>query len=185
MSEKNGSNKILNIRVTKIVRRLDFGGYHPTLKGNAVQVWVNIPQKLFDDYADFQAQIGSVADEIIKIRKTEADELVSLSIQKTDKKISAKEFDKSVLKVKEIAEIGIEEQKAIIPTVNRLAYEWNAEVLSQHKDQDTHFTADEFAMLHDKLNEEDPALYEWITRNVQQYIMDHRSGAKKNLRRRR
>jgi len=105
----------MKFNIPKIVRPLEMSAYAEEMEGLALQVWVNPPRKVKDDYLNLQVEIAGLKQSI--------DKLLAQKKAPDQNKISA--LDKKVV------------------TNNTTVYEWYANILSQASDPDSHVTAEE------------------------------------------
>jgi len=105
--------------IPKIIRPLEMSAYAEEMEGLSLQVWVNPPRKIKDDYLNLQVEIAGLKQSI--------DKLLAQKKAPAQNKISA--LDKKVV------------------ANNTTVYEWYANILSQASDPDTHVAAEELSAM--------------------------------------
>ena len=107
--------------IPKIIRPLEMSAYAEEMEGLALQVWVNPPRKIKDEYLNLQVEIAGLKQSI--------DKLLAQKKAPAQNKINA--LDKK------------------ITDNNATVYEWYANILSQASDPDTHIDAEELRAMAD------------------------------------
>ena len=111
----------MKFKIPKIVRPLEMSAYAEEMEGLALQVWVNPPRNIKNDFDDLQIKIIGLKNE-------------------SEKLLAAKKLDDK--------KAGALSKK--VEAVNKSIYEWYANVLSQSSDPDSHTSADELKELTDE-----------------------------------
>ena len=112
----------MKFKIPKIIRPLEMSAYAEEMEGLALQVWVNPPRKVKDDYLNLQIEIVGL--------KRALDKLLAQKKAPAQKKIDA-----------------LDEK---ITANNTAVYEWYANILSQASDSDTHVAAEELKTMADE-----------------------------------
>lgn len=149
----------MQVKIAKIIEPIDLGDYAADMKGQTVQVWVN--------------------PDLATLRRRE------LLIEKYNRMTSAMlELGKKAGSAPEAGRAKLaKETKAQIEEFNEFALgefasdinAWFAELWSQSPDPSSHWTLDELV----KLNEADPAFYQWLKNRSVEMLAQHRNHEKK------
>ena len=155
------SKMLEGIKIPPVVKELDLSEYAPGMKDIILYVWVNITNKMHEEYTEMQVKGLKISRQI---------EVLTVEYQKV---ISDKKEKKRVA-------LQIEMATDKLNGVNVENFVWYSQVWSKHEDSSTHVTPGDVQEFANQLMADDPALWKWVTTRTQAMIVAHRNAYLKN-----
>jgi hypothetical protein len=143
----------MKLQIKKVIFEQDLGEYAKEYAGQFVDVWVNPPRNIINTYDDLNQRMSEKLDQIRQALPKTADE-DRTNYQKVLDKVQKWTDDEFAPKLRE----------------------WYAALLSKGSDQARHWTPDDLI----ELDQQDPALYDWLRDQTQSLIKEHRDRQKKS-----
>lgn len=141
--------------IPKVIKPFEMSLYDMAMDGHVLQVWVNPPRGIQNEFYEIRARIQGTAKEFE---------------EHLEKLREAPEGEKAVL----AQQTDMINEKA--RSVNDQLFGWYADILSRHSDPETHVEAEMLRSWSDA----DPAFWRFVAEGVQALIRDHQTGVQKN-----
>lgn len=143
----------MKINIPKVIRPLDLAEYAPEYDGAVIQVWVNPPRSMREQFQEIRLGLMRTADEI--------------------QQLAAEAEDRNAPEYLEKIKAAGERMSA----ANRALYEWHSEIWSQSTADD--WTPEQVEELSDHALENDPQLWQYVLTRTAEMIQEYRGGRQK------
>ncbi len=150
------------ITIPKIIQKLELSGYAPELKGEFIEVWVNLTRVEHQNYTDLQKRMLAFQKKGVDLYRqlkkvTDRNEITRI-------KNRIKKFEKNIEKESE--------------PINDEMYTWYANIWGQGKEK---INADQVRKIAESSKAQDDSVFwAWITKTSQAMILAHRNQHLKN-----
>lgn len=149
----------MKLEIKRIVRPLQVREYAEEYGDEVVWVWVNPPRAFRMRLYELADEFGAVRDRLEELAKAEA--------------------EKAEADAEANAETTNPEAESMGEEVERITGElhaWWAELWSQSRDEETHWTAEEVGELIEAARDSDPKLWDFLQERSMELSNDHRAG---------